>query len=108
MAATRIFTALVTFERTAPEVDFLPPEAQGAVGYMAVSATSEDDLRDALVTDLALVGLRLLEIDEIREIDVQSLPDGLDAHLADNIRQWEPGRRTVWGKIHVYLADGEA
>jgi hypothetical protein len=108
MAATRIFTALVTFERTAPEVDLLPPEAQGAVGYMAVSATSEDDLRDALVTDLAFVGLRLLEIDEIREIDVQSLPDGLDAHLADNIRQWEPGRRTVWGTIHVYLADGEA
>jgi hypothetical protein len=28
--------------------------------------------------------------------------------LADNIRQWEPGRRTVWGTIHVYLADGEA
>lgn len=107
MAANRTFTALVTFERTDPESDYLPPEAQGAVGYMAILATDEDDLRDALLADLNCVGLRLLEIDEIREINVKILPDAIDDHLADNIRNWEPGKRTVWGTIHIYLADGE-
>lgn len=76
----------MTFERTGLESDFLPPEAQGAVGYMAISATDEDELRHALLADLKYVGLRLLEIDEICEIDVKSLPDGIDDHLADNIR----------------------
>lgn len=108
MAANKTYTALVTFERIGPESDYLPPEAQGAVGYMAISAFDEDDLRDALLADLKCVGLRLLEIDEVQEINTNYLPDGIDAHLADNIRNWEADRRTVWGTIHVYLADGEA
>jgi hypothetical protein len=34
--------------------------------------------------------------------------DEFDSHLADNIRQLETGRVTVWGTIHCYKGEGEA
>jgi hypothetical protein len=60
------------------------------------------------VEDLTCVDQRLLEIDAIREINVERLPDGIDEHLANNIRSWGPDKRTVRRPIHVYLTDGEA
>lgn len=102
------YIALVTFERAGETATYLLPEEQGACGYQAISAIDEDDLRNALSQELAEVGLRLVAIDDTREIEVDNLPDDIDDHLAENIRNWEPGKRTVWGTIYTYIGDGEA
>lgn len=106
--ALRTYTALVTFERTDAETDYLPPEAQGACGYMAIAANDEDDIFDALRSELSGAGLNLIEVQEITEVTTDAFPADLDNHLAENVRNWESGERTVWGTIHVYIADGEA
>lgn len=108
MTRPNIYTAPVTFERTERANDVLPEEAQGAVGYMAISAADEDGVRYALQDELNEVGLRLLEVDQIQEVDLNNLPADIDEHLLENIKNWQAGRRTVWGTIHVYLGDGEA
>lgn len=108
MRVYRIFTALVSFERTDWITDYLPPEAQGACGFMAIAAIDEDDVFDALRSELTEIGLKLVDVDQIREVTVEDFPEDLDEHLAENVRDWETGKRTVWGTIHVYLADGEA
>lgn len=108
MLPSTIFAALITFERTGAENDILPEEAQGACCFMAVKASDEDDLRNALAAELREIGLRLVAIDEAREIDIDDLPNGMDPHLVENINDWGDDTRTVWGTIHIYLADGEA
>ena len=108
METTRIFLALVTFERTDRSNEILPPEGQGASGWMVVAASNEDQVTRFLREDLALWRLRLLEVDKVREIDLETDPPSFDEHLLENVREWEPGCRTVWGTIHVYLHDEEA
>lgn len=108
MGQFRIYTALVTFERTTADTAFLPSGAQGACGYMAVAAPDEDGVVDVLRNSLSAVGLRLIEIDQITERSLTNFPEDLDSHLAENVRNWEANRPTVWGTIHIYLADGEA
>ena len=108
VTAFRIFTALVTFERTKENNSELPPEAQGACGYMAIEAIDEDDVFDTLRDAMRAVNLDLVDVNEITETSLEAFPEDLDEHLAENVRKWEPGNRTVWGTIHVYLADGEA
>ena len=108
MVADRTFTALVTFERTDGTTEVLQSDEQGACGYMAIAAADEDCVINALRAELSELHLRLVEVEQIEEIDCDNLPDNIDEHLAANIRDWEHGRQTVWGTIHVYLADGEA
>lgn len=108
MATLRIYAALVTFERTASETPFLPAEAQGACGYMAIAAPDEDAVAGVVHASLAADKLRLIEVNDIAETSLENFPDELDEHLAENVKNWEPNKRTVWGTIHVYLADGEA
>jgi hypothetical protein len=103
-----IFTALVTFERAESETQFLPSDAQGACGYMAIAMAKEDYVFDALRSELAEVGLRLIEVEQVAETTLATFPDDLDEHLAENVCNWESGRQTVWGTIHAYIADGEA
>lgn len=108
MTRLRIYTALVTFERTTSDTPILPPEAQGACGYMAVAAPEEDGVVDAIQIALSEAELRLVAVNEITERTLENFPDDLDDHLAGNVRSWEANKHTVWGTIHVYLADGEA
>jgi hypothetical protein len=103
----RIYTALVTFERTDADTPYLPPQAQGACGYMAIAATHEDDVYDVLRSELSEIGLELVGVDEITEASKDHIDD-LDDHLAENVEEWKPGKRTVWGTIYIYLAEGEA
>ncbi|MGD9868860.1 MAG: hypothetical protein AB7U38_12745 [Hyphomicrobiales bacterium] len=105
---SRTWTALVTFEVVESGALGLPGHAHGAVGYMAVRAAAEDDLRQALLAELKEAGLRLVEIDDIRMLAEGEFPDALDGHLAANMREWLPGKRTVWGTVRPYYGDGEA
>jgi len=107
MSELRVYTALVTFERTASDTPFLPPEAQGACGYMAIAAPDEDGVVEAIHNSLAAVELRLVEVSDITETTLPDFPNDLDERLAENVRNWEANKRTVWGTIHVYMADGE-
>jgi hypothetical protein len=75
---------------------------------MAITAPDEEGVVEAIRKSLSDVALRLVEVSEIAETTLPDFPDHLDEHLADNVRNWEPDKRTVWGTIHVYLADGEA
>jgi hypothetical protein len=72
------------------------------------AAPGEDDVVDALQNALSEVELRLVEVDEITERTLANFPKNLDDHLAENVRNWEANKHTVWGTIHAYLADGEA
>lgn len=108
MTAFRIYTALVTFERTTLETPFLPPEAHGACGYMAIAAPDGEAVIETLRRSLSAEALRLVDVSDITETSLHDFPDELDEHLAENVKNWEPKKRTVWGTIHVYLAEGEA
>lgn len=108
MTKSRIYTALVTFERTSPETPFLPAEAEGACGYMAIAAPNDGAVVETLRAALSADALRLIDVSDITETSLHDFPDELDEHLAENVRNWDANRRTVWGTIHVYLAEGEA
>jgi len=60
------------------------------------------------MTHLRADKLRLVEVNDIAETSLENFPDELGEHLAENVKNWEPNTRTVWGTIHVYLAEGEA
>jgi hypothetical protein len=104
----RWWLALVTFERRYGEQDVLPEWAQGACGWMAALAPDEETMLQLLVRDVEHVGLRVLEITGQREVFVDDEIEEIDEHLADNFREIEPGKRTVWGTIHCYRGEGEA
>lgn len=108
MNEDRIWTALVTFERTSTAQDVLPDWAQGAAGYLAALAPDEEAALSLLRADFESAHLRVLEISELREIYHADELDELDEHLADNFRRIEEQKSTVWGTIHCYMADGEA
>ena len=99
---------LVTFERTQVATDVSSDDCQGAVGYMAVDTVDEDEARDIFHSALSEVGLSLIEIDIHRVFESADDLNDLDEHLAQNVRNWEYGKRTVWGTIHGYYADGHA
>ncbi|HEY4116068.1 MAG TPA: hypothetical protein VGM17_18570 [Rhizomicrobium sp.] len=64
--------------------------------------------RECIETALKADDLRLVEIDEIREVSSIEDVKGVDEHLAQNVGALEPGKTVVWGTIHAYIADGEA
>ena len=104
----RYYTALVTFERTEQETEYLPEDVQGAVGYFAIASKDEESAIETLRDGLEHEGLRLIEVDEISEFEHLNLPELDDEHLIQNIKNWEPDKYWTWGTLHVYLADGEA
>ena len=103
----RQFIALVTFERESDDAGILQPDDQGACGWMGARTSSEHDLARVFATELAELGLRLVEIDEVIEVDSLDEVAAYDEHLASNMETWQAGKRTVWGTIHCYRADGE-
>ena len=100
------WAALVTFERTAESQTILPDRAQGAC-WMGCLAQDSDDLRRKIAESLSEAGVRLLEIDNEHEVLVHDFAE-IDEHLSENVHRLEPGKKVVWGTIHVYLADGKA
>ena len=103
-----MFIALVTFENDGDALKLLPEGYQGACGWMAVRAISEEQASDQLRRVLREIDLKVLEIDDL--LQVYSLEEiaCYDEHLAANVEEWESEQTAVWGTLHVYLADGEA
>jgi len=51
---------------------------------------------------------RLVDIADLQEVyDLDDIEE-FDEHLADNFKAIEPGKRTIWGTIHMYRGEGEA
>ena len=107
MTDGRWWVALVTFERRDEGQDILPDWAQGACGWMVALARDEETARGLLVRDVEYHGLRVIEIDEEREVFGDDEIE-IDDHLAMNFRAIEPGKQTAWGTIHCYKGEGEA
>jgi hypothetical protein len=108
MADGRWWAALVTFERCRARQDILPDWAQGGVGWMIALAPDDQAARKLLVRDVEHCGLRVLEIDDERELFGEDEIEEIDERLASNFRDIEAGKQTVWGTIHCYKGEGEA
>jgi hypothetical protein len=100
-----IYLALVTFEHGDDEGDHLPLQYQGACGWMAVDAEDEEEAVDVLAGALAAERLVLVEAELLQAVSGAQDAERVDDHLADNMRDWEPGRRTVWGTIRCYVGN---
>ena len=103
-----LFIGLVTFEKGDDLMSILSEFAEGAVGWMAGKAQNSDQFTELLKVELAQIGLKLLEVEDIEMIDDLSDVTEFDEHLASNMKIWEPGRMTVWGTLHQYIGEGEA
>lgn len=108
MTDGRWWAALVTFERGPEEQDILPDWAHGACGWMVALAPDEETAQGLLVQDVKYHGLRVIEIEDEREVFGEEEIEVIDEHLASNFRNIELGKRTVWGTIHCYKGEGEA
>ena len=108
MADGRWWVAQVTFERRDEKQYILPDWAHGACGWMLALAPDEETARKLLLRDVEYHGLRVIEIDDAREVFGDDEIEEIDAHLAMNFREIEPGKQTVWGTIHGYKGEGEA
>ena len=108
MTDGRWWVALVTFERRDEDQDILPEWAHGACGWMVALAPNEETARGLLVRDVEYHGLRVIEIDDEREVFGDDEIEEIDDHLAMNFREMEPGKQTVWGTIHGFKGEGEA
>ncbi|MBK6704541.1 MAG: hypothetical protein IPL62_17750 [Caulobacteraceae bacterium] len=98
-----IFLAQVTFEHDGDSGEHLALSYQGACGWMAIDADDAKDAVDVLRKSLAADKLKLVEAERIHVVGGPQQAASLDDHLSDNMREWEPGRRTVWGTIHCYV-----
>lgn len=98
----------MTFERCDQEQDILPDWAHGACGWMVALAPDEEAARELLIRDTEYHGLRVVEIDNVREVFGDHDIEEIDDHLAMNFREIAPGKQTVWGTIHCYKGEGEA
>ena len=99
---------LVTFERLRDDQDVLEAADQGACGWMIALALDEEVACALVERDLENRGLRVLEIENAREVFSEEEIAEVDQHLAHNFRHIEEGKQTVWGTIHCYAAYGEA
>jgi hypothetical protein len=75
---------------------------------MAALAPDDAAAREHLVRDVEYHGLRVIQIDNEREVFGDGEIEEIDHHLAVNFREIEAGKRTVWGTIHCYKGEGEA
>lgn len=107
MTYQRFWLALMTFERRDVEQEILPDWARGASGWMVAIAPDEEAARELLVRDVECCGLRILEVDKVREALSHKDVEVVDDHLARNLRQIEPGKQTVWGTVHGYRGEAQ-
>jgi len=102
------WVAMVTFEKGEDSLGLLAPPYQGAVGWLAGVAGDEDAAEDLFRAALGEIGLIVLEVGDLEEVGSMADIEDVDEHLALNVAKLEPGKRTVWGELFPYLADGEA
>ena len=100
-----IFLALVTFEHGGDAGDHLLLNYRGACGWMAIDAIDEGDAGIRLRKSLEAEKLKLVEIERLHHVNGALDAEALDDHLAASMREWAPGRPTVWGTIHCYVGD---
>jgi len=108
MTDGRWWVALVTFERRDEGQGILPDWAHGACGWMVALAPDKETARGLLIRDVEHHGLRVIDIDDEREVFGDDEIEEIDDHLAMNFREIEPEKQTVWGTIHGYKGKGEA
>ena len=108
MADGHRWIALVTLERREEAQAILPDWSHGACGWMVAIAPDEENARRLLVRDVESCGLRVIEIDHVRELFSDEAIEEIDDHLALNLRDIEPGKQTIWGSLHGYKGEGEA
>lgn len=108
MTHSKTYTALVSFERKNLKNPILPEEAWGAVGYMAVICKNPEEIFELFRNSLLVDDLRLIDVEEISEFTSIDQVANIDPHLANNVEEWEAGKKTVWGTLHNYYAEGEA
>lgn len=101
-----ILLALVTFEHGGDYGERLPLNCQGACGWMVAEAANSQDVTRVFRASLAAERLRLIEVDEVQVVESAAQVEPFDKHLAENMRNWEPRRPTVWGTLHLYTEDG--
>lgn len=104
----RIYIGLATFAKGSDVLNALSSEHEGAAGWMAGRARSEDHFADLLRSGLVAVGFLRIEIEDIRELENIADARQFDEHLAYNMERWEPGKLWVWGTLYPFLAEGEA
>ena len=107
-ASVKTFVALVTFECDGEALQILPPECHGACGWLAVEAATEEQAVESIRSELAQIGLRLVELDRITQVLSTEEAAEYDSHLAANMEEWQTGKATVWGTLHSYIGEGEA
>jgi hypothetical protein len=108
MTDGRWWLALITFERHDKEQDILPDWALGASGWMVALAPDEETARLLFILDIEHRGLRMITIQDEREVFDEDEIEQIDDHLAMNFREIETGKSTVWGTIHCYMGEGDA
>jgi hypothetical protein len=108
VSAERSWLALVTFERQAETQEVLPEWAHGACGWMIALGPDFQTASQRLVRDLEHNGLRVLEVADECEVFSPEDVDETDEHLANNWREIEADKQTVWGTLHGYKGEGEA
>jgi len=105
---SQFFVCLVSYENTGKETDLIPPDCWGAVGWLAVDAESEYQLREVIKVEFDYLELKLIEINEIEKVSSIEQVNAKDSWLAKNVEDWEYGKRWVVGTLHGYYGEGEA
>ncbi|MGA0601881.1 hypothetical protein ACO2Q3_14330 [Caulobacter sp. KR2-114] len=108
MTADPWWIAMVTIERLNRDQEILPDWALGACGWVAALAPDEDAARKRIEADMSAVGLRLMDVEDLQPVVDADEVSGVDEHLAANMRTLKAGRRTAWGELFCYAAEGEA
>jgi hypothetical protein len=104
--------ALVDFVRATENPDTLglfDQEDLGAVGWLGVLTSDKDEIERMVRQCLNEVGLHVLSVEDARRIyDLKELIE-LDEILLENIQERPvDDPLVVWGKLHIYIAEGEA
>jgi hypothetical protein len=106
--AERLWLGLVEFRRREEGPGLLPEACLGAVGWLLALAPNSETAVQRLVRDVEHEGLRVVAVDDVREVFDEDEIGEVSPHLLENFRNIEPGRQTVWGTIHSYKGEGEA
>lgn len=111
-ASDKWFIALVDFVRATSQPDtqnILDADVVGAVGWMGVLSESEFEVENLIEQCLGEIGLRVISVEDVQQLEAFSDFEEFDEHLAQNIAGRPEGDpAVVWGTIHIYLAEGEA
>jgi hypothetical protein len=95
-----LWTALVTFSRGGDVLKLLPAEAAGASGWMIAIAHNRPEAEALLLRDLTQCGFVDVEVEQIVHAIAADIDD---ERLVANLRDLQPGKRTVWGTLHSYV-----